>query len=189
MKVETLSVTRRICPVQYEYREVTVTGTIEAGETQESAAVKLVEFVEDMVHGTLGKHELLAQMNDSNSPLGKELMEATGNLVGEAAEEHKKKTTKKKVAKKVVKKAAAPKTFAYDRSSQAHKEEMAIVLDNNYPNWRSYKTSDKEFYAKVVAASTGLEGKPMFDTKMEVLTSFIDEVTNMIGEAPAADEL
>ena len=98
----------------------------------------------------------------------------------------KKKTTKKKkTSKKVSKKVAAPKTVTYDRTVDAHKKELGMLLTANCPDWKATAESK----AKAKGLSEHLQGEDFLDDKGDVLESFVEAIVQGMADSVENDDL
>lgn len=161
MKNNQISYMRRKNLGNYEHEEVMISVAAEDGEDRG----KVLNTIKNEVLSALGLDNQVSQ-----EPA------AVEEVVEEpAAEEAPEKKPKKKPAKKG-KKEKEPKTVAYDRTVQAHKDELADLLNTHYPDWK--KTAEGKKLAKEV--SLKLNGEPIFDDKGEILGTFSDKFIDLM---------
>lgn len=72
---------------------------------------------------------------------------------------------------------AKSKTIPYDRSQTEHKKELAKILNSNFPGW----AINKELAVKAKDVSEQLQGVALFDSKGEVLSTFAENVMELMG--------
>jgi len=184
---ENIRLVKRFGEANYSFTEIEVTRTVEEGNTGNELLTLEAEIV-----SAYNKEIPTSVKEDQpeNTPETAPAKEEDVNKteVEEVNEDPKKvtKKAKKKVTKKTTKK--APKKsdcVPYDRMIKEHKDELATILADKYPNWKKSKVT----VAKAKALSEALNGEDMFGPSGDVLESFVDLVVKGMGEFEEAAEL
>ena len=164
---------RTINTGDYNNEKIEATYVVAEGECPQGAMVKLKNFVntgeylsEPKVAKTTTETKVDEDMVVTETP--------------KKTEEEKKPAQKatKKAAKKVTKKATGRKALTpkpdvvYTRESKAHKDEMAGILSEEFPNWKT----EEGMPAKAKALSTRLEGTPIYNHKGVLLDGFREAI-------------
>jgi len=194
MQVTSIEYTRKISErpelgvMKYESMELTMSGVLEEGESAEFATGSLRYLVDDGLGLKTKAPEQSVKGTPADSvPHGgnsaKDSKKVDDSSKKKAAAEKKAAAAAKKkedASKKKAEKEAA-KQVPYDRENKAHRDEFASILTDRFPDWKKAPTKAKEL-------SVALNGKPIFDSKGEILGSFTDAVVEGMG-ATGEDDL
>jgi hypothetical protein len=179
MKIETVIYTKRHNEGNYNHSEYSLTAAVEEGETAIQVINNLKAIVQEAIEGAPApKVEPQTQSQQVEAVVAEPVVEEPKAKRTRGPNKKKTETpaTDSFNGQDIPPVIVEQKSIAYDRSKEAHKNQLSIYLGNNFPGWKAMKPTDE-----IKAFTASLEGKPFLSESGEVLASFHETLASFFN--------
>jgi hypothetical protein len=163
MKISIIKYTERKNLGNYEHKEITAEAILEDGENTLAAIVNLRLFVQDGLHGSVYKDEVIPQVK-VEEVVAEISIPAVKEKKTRAKKEKEVEVVEEEVIPEIPKEAKEVPAIPYNRDLDTHRQLLSSYLNNHHRSWKTAQ-GVKEF-------SMSLVGKPFLNIDGEVVESF-----------------